>query len=140
VADQDPATIEALVEKALLDRCPASVSMKVTRGHSGRPYLVVPPRRPNTPPDQSKRLAAAFDAADEAVAEAFGKPPLYLREGGSIPIIADIKSVLGLDTVLLGLFLPEDNLHAPNESFDLGVMEKGIRVSRHMLSRLANDG
>lgn len=111
--------------------------MKVTSGHSGRPYLVVPPRRSNTPADQSTVLAAAFDAADEGVREAFGRPPLYLREGGSIPIIADIKNVLSLDTVLLGLFLPEDNLHAPNESFNLEVMEKGIRVSKHILSRLA---
>lgn len=138
VADQDPATIEDLVRTALLARCPPSVSMKVKRGHSGRPYLVVPPRRTNTPADQSAVLAAAFDAADEGVREAFGRSPLYLREGGSIPIIADIKNVLGIDTVLLGLFLPEDNLHAPNESFNLDVMEKGIRVSKHILSRLAN--
>lgn len=137
VADQDPAIIVALVEQALLARCPAGVRMRVTRGHSGRPYLVVPPGRSNTPVEQPPLLARAFAAADEGVSRIFGRPPLYLREGGSIPIIADIKRVLGLDTVLLGLFLPEDNLHAPNESFHLGVMEKGIQVSQHILSSLA---
>ena len=54
-----------------------------------------------------------------------------------MPIIADIKRVLVLDSVLFGLFLPEDNLHAPNESFDLQVMEKGIAVSEKILSALA---
>lgn len=137
VAEQDPDVITALVEKALLVRCPSGVRMQVTRGHSGRPYLVVPPGRPNTPVGQSELLARAFAAADEGVSQVFGRPPLYLREGGSVPIIADIKRVLGLDTVLLGLFLPEDNLHAPNESFHLGVMEKGIQVSRHILAALA---
>ena len=76
-------------------------------------------------------------AAEEGVAKVFGKPPLFLREGGSIPIIADIKRVLGLDSVLMGMFLPEDNLHAPNESFNLAVMAKSIEVSQHILRRLA---
>ena len=71
------------------------------------------------------------------ITEVFGKAPLYLREGGSVPIIADIKRVLGLDSVLFGLFLPEDNLHAPNESFDLNVMEKGIRASEKILEAVA---
>ncbi len=58
----------------------------------------------------------------------WGKAPLYLREGGSVPIIADLKQVLGIDAVMMGLFLPEDNLHAPNESFHLDVMKKGIAL------------
>jgi acetylornithine deacetylase/succinyl-diaminopimelate desuccinylase-like protein len=82
-------------------------------------------------------LANAFRAADKAIAGVFGKAPLYLREGGSVPIIADIKRVLGLDSLLFGLFLPEDNLHAPNESFDLNVMEKGIRASEQILESIA---
>ena len=69
--------------------------------------------------------------------EVFGRPPLYLREGGSVPIIGDIKRVLGLDSVMLGLFLPEDNLHAPNESFNLSVMRKGIAASEKILATLA---
>ena len=67
----------------------------------------------------------------------FGKPPLYIREGGSVPIVAELKAQLGLDCVLLGLFLPEDNLHAPNESFDLSMFEKGARVSEGVLRAVA---
>jgi acetylornithine deacetylase/succinyl-diaminopimelate desuccinylase-like protein len=69
--------------------------------------------------------------------EVWGKPPLYLREGGSVGLLADLKEVLGLDAVMMGLFLPEDNLHAPNESFHLGVMEKGIETSQCVLAALA---
>jgi acetylornithine deacetylase/succinyl-diaminopimelate desuccinylase-like protein len=82
-------------------------------------------------------LARAFLAADKAIAEIWGRPPIYLREGGSVPIIADIKRVTGLDSVMFGLFLPEDNLHAPNESFNLDVMKKGIATTERMLGALA---
>ena len=68
--------------------------------------------------------------------EIWGRPPLYLREGGSVPIIAEIKRVAGLDSVMLGLFLPEDNLHAPNEGFNLDVMKKGIETARRILKGL----
>jgi hypothetical protein len=54
-----------------------------------------------------------------------------------VPIIADIKRVIGLDSVMLGLFLPEDNLHAPNESFHLGVMEKGILAAEKIYGKIA---
>jgi acetylornithine deacetylase/succinyl-diaminopimelate desuccinylase-like protein len=85
-------------------------------------------------------LAKAFRATDAAVAEVFGRPPLYLREGGSVPIIAQLKQIVGLDSLMMGLFLPEDNLHAPNESFHLGVMERGIRASEKVLAALADGG
>lgn len=140
VPDQEPDEIWARIEQTLRERCPPGVRLKVTRGHHGRPYVVVPPGRPNTPSDQSPRLAAAFRAAEAAVRDVFGRPPLFLREGGSVPIIADIKSVLGLDSVMLGMFLPEDNLHAPNESFHLGVMAKGIEVSERILRDVAAAG
>jgi acetylornithine deacetylase/succinyl-diaminopimelate desuccinylase-like protein len=100
-------------------------------------YFVCPPDRPNTPADQNPVLAKAFREADKAIGEAFGKRPLYLREGGSVPIIGDIRRETGLDSVMFGLFLPEDNLHAPNESFNLDVMRKGIETSRRVLAALA---
>ena len=83
------------------------------------------------------RFARAFRATDKAVADIWGRPPLYLREGGSVPIIADIKRATGLDSVMFGLFLPEDNLHAPNESFNLDVMKKGIATTRRIFGELA---
>lgn len=137
VANQDPEKIRELLYQTVRERMPADVTYRIIEGHSGTPYVVVPPDRSNTPADQPLALANAFRAAEEAVTDVFGQPPLYLREGGSVPIIADNKRVLGLDSVMLGLFLPEDNLHAPNESFHLGVMAKGMRVSEAILAKLA---
>jgi len=137
VPDQQPEKIRALLYRTIRERMPADVTFRLIDQHQGVPYVVVPPGRSNTPPDQPAALARAFRATDAAVSEVFGRPPLYLREGGSVPIIADIKRVLGLDSVMLGLFLPEDNLHAPNESFKLSVMQKGMAVSQKVLTALA---
>jgi acetylornithine deacetylase/succinyl-diaminopimelate desuccinylase-like protein len=111
--------------------------MVIKEQHHATPYVAIPPGRSNTPPDQSPILARGFRAVDQAITEVWGRPPLYLREGGSVGLIADLKQVLGLDAVMMGLFLPEDNLHAPNESFHLGVMQKGIDASERMLAELA---
>lgn len=137
VANQTPEEIEKLVHAAVAERCPPQVQLKIIRGHSGPPYRVVPPDRPNTPADQNPHLANAFRAMDTAVNEVFGRPPLYLPEGGSVPIIGDIKSVLGMDSVMLGMFVPGDNLHAPNEGFDLVMFRKGIDVSERVLAAVA---
>ncbi len=137
VANQKPAKIRELLNAAIHARMPKDVTYQIIDQHEGTPYVVVPPDRANTPNDQSPVLAAAFRAADQAIAEVFGKPPLYLREGGSVPIIADIKRVTGLDSVMMGLFLPEDNLHAPNESFNLTVMERGMRASEKIIESIA---
>ena len=137
VPNQDPRRIRERVYQAIADRMPKDVTYRLVDQHQGIPYIVVPPGRSNTPPDQSPILARAFGALDASVAEVFGRQPLYLREGGSVPIIADIKRVLRLDSMMLGLFLPEDNLHAPNESFNLRVMRKGIEVSQKVLAAVA---
>ncbi len=137
VANQTPEKIRALLYKTIRERMPKDVTFEIIDQHTGMPYVVVPPDRSNTPAGQSPVLAKTFRAADKAIAEVFGKPPLYLREGGSVPIIADIKRVTGLDSVMMGLFLPEDNLHAPNESFNLDVMAKGMRASERILEAIA---
>jgi acetylornithine deacetylase/succinyl-diaminopimelate desuccinylase-like protein len=138
VANQNPKKIREQLYRAIRERMPRDVTFELIDQHEADAYVVVPPDRSNTPKAQSPVLTRAFRAADAAIGEVFGRPPLYLREGGSVPIIADIKRVLGLDSVLMGLFLPEDNLHAPNESFHLGVMEKGMRASEKILESLAN--
>lgn len=140
VSNQDPVKIRALLYRTIAERMPKDVTFRLVDQHNGTPYVVVPPDRSNTPANQSPVLARAFRAADTAIAEVFGKPPLYLREGGSVPIIADIKRVLGLDSVMMGLFLPEDNLHAPDESFNLNVMRKGIAASERILESVAEGG
>jgi len=140
VPHQDPERIRQLVYDAIRSRAPQGVTIEFVDQHRGDPYIVVPPDRSNTPADQSPVLAAAFRAADAAITEIWGRPPLYLREGGSVPIIADMKQKLGLDSVLLGLFQPEDNLHAPDESFSLAIMEKGIAASGKILESVARSG
>ena len=137
VPNQEPDQIKRLVMETIRARTPSGVKVEFVDQHKGDPYVVVPPDRPNTPADQSPVLARAFRATHQAVSDVWGRPPLYLREGGSVPIIADIKRVTGLDSVMMGLFLPEDNLHAPNESFNLDVMRKGIETTRRMFAALA---
>ncbi|MGH9771985.1 MAG: peptidase dimerization domain-containing protein, partial [Candidatus Acidiferrales bacterium] len=137
VPNQQPDRIKQLVIDTIRARAPKGVKLKFVDQHKGDPYIVVPPGRSNTPKDQSPVLARAFRATDAAVTKIWGRPPLYLREGGSVPIIADIKRATGLDSVMLGLFLPEDNLHAPNESFNLDVMNKGIATAEQIFASIA---
>lgn len=137
VPDQNPDVIQQLVEEALLSRAPKGVEITVHRGHGGAPYLVIPPGRPNTRSDQSPVAAAAFSAAHTAIRDAFGREPLYLREGGSIPLIRQLNDATGLDCLMIGLFLTEDNLHSPDESFHLGIMERGLRMSESIFRKLA---
>jgi acetylornithine deacetylase/succinyl-diaminopimelate desuccinylase-like protein len=133
VPNQEPARIKAIVQEAIRSRAPRGVRLEFVDQHQGDPYVVVPPGRPNTPRNQSPVLARAFRATEAAVKEIWGRPPLFLREGGSVPIIPDIKRATGLDSVMLGLFLPEDNLHAPNEGFSLDVMRKGVETAKRIL-------
>ncbi len=137
VPNQQPDQIKKIVIEAIRARAPKGIKLEFVDQHKGDPYIVVPPGRSNTPKDQSPVLARAFRATDAAVAEIWGRPPIYVREGGSVPIIADIKRVTGLDSVMFGLFLPEDNLHAPNESFNLDVMKKGIATTQRIFGTLA---
>jgi acetylornithine deacetylase/succinyl-diaminopimelate desuccinylase-like protein len=137
VPNQQPEKIKQLVRDTIRARTPKGIKLEFVDQHKGEPYVVVPPGRSNTPKDQSPVLARAFRATEAAVTEVWGRPPLYLREGGSVPIISEIKHVTGLDSVMLGLFLPEDNLHAPNEGFGLDVMKKGTETTRRMLLALS---
>jgi acetylornithine deacetylase/succinyl-diaminopimelate desuccinylase-like protein len=137
VANQTPANVKDAVFNTIRARCPRGVTLTIKEQHHAMPYVVIPPDRSNTPKDQSPALARCFRAVDKAATAVFGRPPIYLREGGSVGLIADLKEVLGIDAVMLGLFLPEDNLHAPNESFHLGVMQRGIETSEKVLAELA---
>ncbi|PWU04569.1 MAG: peptidase M20, partial [Verrucomicrobia bacterium] len=92
----------------------------------------------NSPHPYPQILEKAFDSAEKSVTEIFGSPPLYLREGGSIPIIGKFKKVTGLDSILIGLALSTDNMHAPNESFSLKMMENGIKLYQKILESLVS--
>ena len=116
VPNQNPARIRKVVCDHLKKICPPSVRMEIQAGHGAEAYLVSP-------------TSAQAQAALRALREAFGHEPVLQREGGSIPIVNDFKKVLGADTLLLGLGLPGDNAHSPNESFSLDCFENGQRMS-----------
>ena len=115
VPDQDPARIFEQVRARILELAPTGVTVTVTFLSGGRPSL--------TPIEHPATRAAA--RALEAV---FGRPPLYAREGGSIPVAASFEQILGLDVVLLGFANPDAQAHAPNESMRLDNYEGGIRT------------
>jgi acetylornithine deacetylase/succinyl-diaminopimelate desuccinylase-like protein len=73
-------------------------------------------------------------AAQRALREAFGKEPAMIREGGSIPIVSQFRSILGVETLLMGLALPDCRAHSPNENFSLENMEGGIRLNKAVLA------
>lgn len=137
VANQDPQKIQDQVVSAIEALCPKGVHLTVRRGPVAGAYLAVPPERPNTPVDQPAALARAFKSADRAIEETFGKAPIYLREGGSIPVIADFSKRSGLDSLMIGLFTPKDNLHAPDESFDLELMKNAIDAFEQIFCDIA---
>jgi succinyl-diaminopimelate desuccinylase len=72
-----------------------------------------------------------------ALRKAFGHEPVLMREGGSIPIVNNFKQQLKADTLLLGLALPDDNAHSPNEKFDLDCFERGMMLGAHLWQELA---
>ena len=125
VPNQDPAKVFAAYEKALRERCPTQVKLEVNALGHGAPAVLVAPDSP------AMRLAA------DAVEAGFGKRPTLIREGGSIPIVALIKSVLGMDTLLVGFGLPDDRVHSPNEKFDLDALHRGTRTAAVLYERLA---
>ncbi len=137
VAGQSAERIEALLIQALRERCPSGVKIRIQTHGRGEPYSIIPPGRSNTPPDQDPRISSAFQVVENAITTSFGNRPLYLREGGSVPIIADLKTIVGLDTVMVGLFTPEDNLHAPDESFHLDILNNGIEAFTSIFRNLA---
>jgi acetylornithine deacetylase/succinyl-diaminopimelate desuccinylase-like protein len=75
--------------------------------------------------------------ATEAVEAGFGKKPTLIREGGSIPVVALIKKVLGIDTLLVGFGLPDDRVHSPNEKFDLDALHQGTRTAAVLYEKLS---
>jgi acetylornithine deacetylase/succinyl-diaminopimelate desuccinylase-like protein len=125
VPDQTPAEVIEKVSYHLRAVCPEGVRLNLRPGHGGKPYVT------NPHSDFGK-------AAQRALARAFPKGKLALiREGGSIPIINTFKRVLGLDTLLLGLALPDCAAHGPNENFPIENFEAGIRLNRALLEELA---
>jgi len=116
VPEQDPKEIARLFEKQIQNLAPDTVKVKVTEHHGGHPAAT----------DLS---FYGLQAAAKAFEEVYDKEPLFTREGGSIPIVADFEKVLGAQSILMGLGLNSDAIHSPNEKFALKDFYRGIKTS-----------
>lgn len=137
VPDQSAEDIAGKVQKALQSAFPSAVRVEVETKGGGDPYVILPPGKPGADSGSKPLMEKAFSLAEHCIEQSFGTRPLYLREGGSIPIIRDLKEVVGLDSLMLGLFTNEDNLHAPDESFNLEIMNKAIDAFEQFFLGLA---
>ena len=115
VPNQTSAKMTKLLIEHLEKIAPPFITIKASEHHGGDPYL--------TPVDSIE-----YQAAHKAIEATFGKAPIPVRGGGSIPITALFESVLGLKTVFLGFGLDSDNLHSPNEKYELANFYKGIET------------
>jgi acetylornithine deacetylase/succinyl-diaminopimelate desuccinylase-like protein len=113
-----------LAKTHLRKNLPPGVTLEITDGHSGPWYLTDP--------------HSAFGmAAQRALKEAFNAEVALIREGGSIPITTQFRTILGVETLLVGLALPGCRAHSPNENFPLENLDGGIRLNKAMLRELA---
>ena len=120
VPRQDPDKLIANFRKFLLERAPAGIQVEL-RVLSAGPAISVDPKHP------------AIDVAARAFSDILGRPTVFTRSGGSIPIVGDFKTHLGIPTVLMGFGLPDDGLHSPNEKFRVENYYLGIRTVAHFL-------
>jgi acetylornithine deacetylase/succinyl-diaminopimelate desuccinylase-like protein len=124
VPEQDPDRVAALFETYVRKIAPKTVELTITRMHGGRPWIT--------------RYDNEFvRAAGRAIEQGFGKPPVFCREGGSIPVVSTFQEELGLPAVLFGVGLPDENAHAPNERLDLSNFQNGIVASAVLYGEIA---
>jgi acetylornithine deacetylase/succinyl-diaminopimelate desuccinylase-like protein len=124
VPDQTPEEITDKLRLYFESHCPRTMTLTFRDLHGGHGAVV-------------DLDAPAMQAAAEALEGVFGKKPLFTRGGGSIPVVADFKNVLGLDTVLMGFGLDSDAIHSPNEKFGLDRFHQGIQASIRFLDAFA---
>ena len=125
VPDMTPTRAFALYKSYVEEIAPAGVDVEVRLIHSGEPCLI--------PVDNPY-----IRAATRALHEVWGKETVFIRSGGSIPIVGDFARHLGLPSVMMGFGLPDDNLHAPNEKFNLKNFELGIESVIRFLEECGN--
>jgi acetylornithine deacetylase/succinyl-diaminopimelate desuccinylase-like protein len=125
VADQRPNEAAEQLKAAVKAACPRGVKAEFHVLHAGAPSLTNPDNR-------------FIHAAAEAMNQVFGKETVYIRSGGSIPIVGVFDQYLGIPSVMLGFGLPDDNLHAPNEKFHLPNFFRGIESVARYLEILGN--
>jgi acetylornithine deacetylase/succinyl-diaminopimelate desuccinylase-like protein len=125
VPEQEGDEILKLAKAHLRRNLPKGVTMEITDGHSG-PWYLTDPHSP------------LGEAAQRALRKAFKRDAALIREGGSIPIVSQFRGILGIETLLMGLALPDCRAHSPNENFPLENFEGGIRLNKAVLQELAH--
>ncbi len=126
VPNQEGDNILELAKAHLRKHLPPGVTMEIKDGHSGPWYLTDP-------------HSEVGKAAQRALREAFdGAEPALIREGGSIPITSQFRTIMGVETLLLGLALSDCRAHSPNENFPLENLDAGIRLNKAVLQELAH--
>jgi acetylornithine deacetylase/succinyl-diaminopimelate desuccinylase-like protein len=115
VPNQNSTKITEILLKHFQSIAPAGATVKASEHHGGEPYL--------TPIDSTE-----YKAAEKAIFATFGKEPIPIRGGGSIPICALFEKELGIKIVFMGFGLDSDNLHSPNEKYDIFNFYKGIET------------
>jgi len=115
VPKQEPEQITELFKNYFESAAPMGVKVKVTPHHGGDPAV-------------TSLTSIGYRAAEKAFTDTFGKNPIPVRSGGSIPIIALFDKILGLDTIMMGFGLDSNHIHSPNENFDLFNFYKGIET------------
>jgi succinyl-diaminopimelate desuccinylase len=124
VPDQDPQKVTAGLKQRLAELCPPGIRWQLGDLHGSRAVLV--------PLD-----SPSVEAAARAVEQAFGRRPVFTREGGSIPVVAVFHQTLKVDTLLLGWGHDDDNAHSPNEKFSLADFHRGIQASARLWEELS---
>jgi acetylornithine deacetylase/succinyl-diaminopimelate desuccinylase-like protein len=124
VPDQEPEEIAELFSAHVRRLAPPAVRVDVRLLHHGRPALL---------PRDIPQMRAAVRAYEQG----FGRAPVFTREGGSIPVVSTFLETLGLPSILMGFGLPDDNLHSPNEKFELSNFYRGITTAIHFLDEVA---
>jgi acetylornithine deacetylase/succinyl-diaminopimelate desuccinylase-like protein len=127
VPEQDPQEVASLLRNHLVSSTPRHVSVSV-RQHAGARAV------------ELDRRHWAMGAAATAYRRAFGARPVFLRSGGTIPVVGMLQDILGVSTVLMGFGLPDDRIHAPNEKFYIPHFTRGIEASLHFMTTLAQAG
>ncbi len=127
VADQDPDRIEQSLRSFLEDRTPPGCSWDIVSFGAGPAIRV---------PTESPWLAAAANG----LARVFGREPVLIGSGGSIPVVGSFQEILGLDSILVGFSLDDDLIHAPNEKFEIVCYHNGIRAAAAIMEAIAAVG
>lgn len=115
VPDQDPAAILRSLCRYLETHMPPTVTWELSEHASSRPAII-------------ERDSTAVRTASLALEQVWGKKPIFTRAGGSIPVVGLVQEILGVDSLLLGFGLPDDNLHAPNEKLHLPNFHRGVET------------